>query len=71
MLPDWTMSDSSAGAVVTTSELPACCTPVTTAASKPSSNITLPFASSPSFPELLEKVYVDPSAETERRLLLT
>jgi hypothetical protein len=31
----------------------------------------LPFASSPSFPELLEKVYVDPSAETERRLLLT
>jgi hypothetical protein len=33
--------------------------------------MTLPFASSPSFPELLEKVYVDPSAETERRLLLT
>jgi len=33
--------------------------------------MTFPGASLPSGPELLENVYVDPSAETERRLLLT
>ena len=71
MLPDWITSCSVAGVVATTSLLPLCWTAVTAAASKPSRSSTLPGFSWENGPELLEKVYVDPSGETATRLLRT